>query len=116
LDVDAMNECAAVLKDYVDFTSFSKLHTDTKTNDCNIYRAIWTAENGHLTFEITANRFLRNMVRSIVGTMVDVGRHKIGLDGFKKIIEARDRNAAGFSAPAHGLILLDIQYADNIKL
>ena len=105
-----MNEAAARLLDYRDFTSFSKLHTDVKTNNCVITQAQWKQNGEQWVFTITADRFLRNMVRAIVGTLVDVGTHKIGVDDFCRIIEHRDRCAAGTSMPGHALFLWDITY------
>lgn len=110
LDIDLMNNACEILKEYNDFTSFAKLHADTKTNICDLKFAHWKEEDKLITFEITANRFLRNMVRSIVGTMVDLGRHKINLQEFRAIIEAKDRGKAGVSAPAQGLFLTEIGY------
>lgn len=112
LDVEAMNEAAKVLFDYVDFTSFSKLHTDVKTNDCTIYEARWEDRGDELVFTIKANRFLRNMVRAVVGTLVEVGRGKLDSDGVKGIIESKNRGNAGASVPAHGLFLCEIEYPD----
>ena len=110
LDLDLMNKAAAVLKEYRDFTSFSKLHTQVKTNNCHVMEAKWE-EKGHLlVFTIKADRFLRNMVRAIVGTLIDVGRGKISLEEFKAIIEAKDRSEAGLSVPAQGLFLVKIEY------
>ena len=110
LDVDAMNAAAARLADYIDFTSFSKLHTDVATNNCRIYEAQWTAEGDRLTFTIKADRFLRNMVRAIVGTLVDVGRGKTSVDEFCRIIERKDRCAAGASVPGNALFLWQVDY------
>lgn len=110
LDVDAMNAAAARLSDYIDFTSFSKLHTDVATNNCRIYEARWTAESDRLTFTIKADRFLRNMVRAIVGTLVDVGRGKTSVDEFCRIIECKDRCAAGASVPGNALFLWQVDY------
>lgn len=110
LDFEAMNRAAATLFDYIDFTSFSKLHTDTKTNHCNIMQAYWEKEGDCWVFTIQADRFLRNMVRAIVGTLVEVGRKKIPVDDFRMIIEKRDRCAASTSAPAQGLFLVDVGY------
>ncbi|MBR3100479.1 MAG: tRNA pseudouridine(38-40) synthase TruA [Muribaculaceae bacterium] len=110
LDFALMNEAAARLLDYRDFTSFSKLHTDVKTNNCVITQAQWKQNGEQWVFTITADRFLRNMVRAIVGTLVDVGTHKIGVDDFCRIIERRDRCAAGTSMPGHALFLWDITY------
>ncbi len=110
LDVDSMNKCAEVLFDYVDFTSFSKLHTDVKTNNCRLTHAKFSLHGDLLVFEIIADRFLRNMVRAIVGTLVDVGKGKIDVEDFKRIIESKDRAKAGQSAPAEGLFLMEIKY------
>ena len=114
LDVDRMNEAAAHLLQYTDFTSFSKLHTDVKTNNCRITHAGWTRSGNDLVFEITADRFLRNMVRAIVGTLVEVGRGKLSVAGFCSIIEARDRCKAGTSAPGNALFLTDITYPEEL--
>ena len=111
LDFDAMNQAAAQLFNYIDFTSFSKLHTDVKTNNCTIYEARWEQVSpSHWVFHISADRFLRNMVRAIVGTLLMVGTKKITVDGFCKIIESKDRCKAGTSAPAHGLYLTNVIY------
>lgn len=110
LQVSKMNEAAKLLFNYKDFTSFSKLHTDVKTNNCTIKLANWQMTDSQLIFTIKADRFLRNMVRSIVGTMIEIGFGKMTLDEFKAIIEAKDRGEAGPSAPAKGLFLWDIEY------
>jgi tRNA pseudouridine38-40 synthase len=110
LDTDEINACCKLIKETVDFTSFSKLHTDVKTNDCKVYEATWQFEEKGYLFEIKADRFLRNMVRSLVGTLLNVGQGKMTRDGFKRIIEAKDRSQAGQSAPARGLFLVDIGY------
>ncbi len=110
LDVEKMNQASRILFEYEDFTSFSRLHSDVKTNNCKIYHAKWTNENEQLVFTIKADRFLRNMVRAIVGTLLEVGKDKISIDDFRKIIEAKDRGAAGTSAPAQGLFLVEIEY------
>lgn len=111
LNVENMNRCAQKLMQYEDFTSFSKLHTQTKTNFCTITHAMWTMEeNGVLVFEITANRFLRNMVRAIVGTLLEVGEGKKTMDEFCAIIEQKDRCSAGVSVPAHALFLDKVRY------
>jgi tRNA pseudouridine38-40 synthase len=116
VDIDMMNEAAKKLFNYTDFTSFSKLHTDVKTNCCIITEAAWREENEKLIFTITANRFLRNMVRSIVGTLLDVGRKRIGIDDFCKIIERKNRCSAGKSVAAKGLFLTDIKYPYDIGI
>ena len=114
-DFELMNQAAELLLETVDFTSFSKLHTDTKTNDCRVTEARWTPlEDGRWVFTVTADRFLRNMVRAIVGTLMEVGRHKLTIDGFRQIIESKDRCSAGDSAPAQGLFLYKIEYPENI--
>ena len=110
LDTELMNEACDILMEYTDFTSFSKLHTDVKTNDCKIMDAVWKEHEDGYDFEIRADRFLRNMVRSVVGTMMEVGKGKMDLEEFRKVIEAKDRGAAGTSAPAKGLFLVDIGY------
>lgn len=112
LDYDAMNRTAEILLSTDDFTSFSKLHTDVKTNICRVTRAEWlpTAGGRGMTFVITADRFLRNMVRAIVGTLVEVGRGKLSAEGFADIIAARDRCAAGTSMPPQALFLARVTY------
>ena len=111
LDFDLMNQAAARLLDYIDFTSFSKLHTDVKTNNRRVTHAQWEREDdSQWVFTITADRFLRNMVRAIVGTLVEVGRHKMTIEEFCNVIERKDRCAAGTSMPGHALFLWDITY------
>ncbi|MCK4749417.1 MAG: tRNA pseudouridine(38-40) synthase TruA, partial [Bacteroidales bacterium] len=116
MDTAAMQLGAAVLKEYTDFTSFSKVDTDAKTKDCRIDDARWEISDRKMDFTITADRFLRNMVRAIVGTMLDLGFNKISLDEFRQIIESRNRSNAGTSAPAKGLFLTDVQYPPKIFL
>lgn len=113
-DIDRMNLAASYLLHYKDFTSFSKTHTDVKTFICRIDSAGWVLNNRQLVFRIKADRFLRNMVRAIVGTMIDIGTGKTEPEEIKKIIEAKNRGMAGISAPAEGLFLTDIEYPDNI--
>lgn len=112
LNVDAMNAAAALLLQQTDFTSFAKLHGNTKTNDCIVYEAYWSVnkENNTLVFTIRANRFLRNMVRAIVGTLLDVGRSKLSVEDFQHIMEKKDRCESSTSAPAQGLFLWDVEY------
>ena len=100
--------------DYIDFTSFSKLHTDVKTNNCRITHAQWTREGDQWVFTITADRFLRNMVRAIVGTVLDVGRGVLTIEQFRTIIEKKDRCSAGTSVPGNALFLADITYPEEI--
>jgi tRNA pseudouridine38-40 synthase len=110
LDLDLMNDASKILLKHTNFQCFSKVNTDVNTFDCSIFEARWTQENDKLIFTISANRFLRNMVRSIVGTLINIGLHKITLDDFEKIIESKNRENAGFSVPAHGLYLTKIEY------
>ena len=114
LNVEMMNKAARVLLHYDDFTSFSKINTDVKTNICNVSEAKWSKDDYRLIFTIKADRFLRNMVRAIVGTLIDVGREKLTLDDFKQIVENKKRSDAGTSVPAHGLFLEDIRYPKDI--
>ena len=113
-DMDAMNAMCEILKEYEDFTSFSKLHTDVKTNICHIHEAYWQQQGANFVFTIKADRFLRNMVRAIVGTLLEVGRGKLDEHGFRRIIEAKNRSVAGNSAPGHALFLSDVAYPDEI--
>ncbi|MBQ0022342.1 MAG: tRNA pseudouridine(38-40) synthase TruA [Prevotellaceae bacterium] len=111
LDFDKMNEAAKLLFNYIDFTSFSKLHTDVKTNNCRIMKAEWRQVTPiKWVFEIQADRFLRNMVRAIVGTLLDVGRGAISIQQFAEIIEKKNRCSAGTSVPGNALFLVDIKY------
>jgi tRNA pseudouridine38-40 synthase len=115
LDFDLMNEAAQTLFDYTDFTSFSKLHTDVKTNNCKVAYAEWEQVSPlKWQFTITADRFLRNMVRAIVGTLLDVGRGVLTIQQFREIIEKKDRCSAGMSVPGNALFLADITYPDNL--
>ncbi|MBQ2424080.1 MAG: tRNA pseudouridine(38-40) synthase TruA [Alistipes sp.] len=114
LDVDAMNQAASKLLNYSDFTSFAKLNSNNKTNICRIIDARWSVEeDGVLRFTIRADRFLRNMVRSIVGTLVDVGRGRYTVDEFCKIVEAKDLRLSSAGAPAQGLFLSDVVYSEE---
>lgn len=112
LDVEEINRCCEIIRETTDFTSFSKLHADVKTNRCRVMDAAWKEVYAGYLFEIKADRFLRNMVRSLVGTLLDVGYGKINRDEFQKIVEAKDRGRAGMSAPAKGLFLVDIGYGE----
>ena len=110
-DFELMNEAAKVLMEYRDFTSFSKVNTDTKTNDCTITEAYWDrVGDGQWRFTITANRFLRNMVRAIVGTLVEVGRGRMTIAQLRQVIEAKDRCRAGDSVPGNALFLVEVEY------
>ncbi len=116
LDIPLMNESAQLLMTFKDFESFSKSNTDVKTFLCDIKNASWRLNGDGCVFTITANRFLRNMVRAIVGTLLNVGIHKITIEELKNIIKSKERSKAGFSVPAHGLYLTDIQYPKNINI
>jgi tRNA pseudouridine38-40 synthase len=116
IDFARMNEACRVLCRYTDFTSFSKLHTDVKTNDCRIDHAGWTQDGDLWLFTIRADRFLRNMVRAVVGTLFEVGWGRRSVDDFARLIEAKDRRLAGSSADAKGLALVDITYPGDIFL
>jgi tRNA pseudouridine38-40 synthase len=110
LDVGLMNQAAKLLFEVRDFTSFSKLGSDVKTNNCKVTKAFWEEKGDQLVFTIRADRFLRNMVRAIVGTMLEVGLGKINLTEFQAVIEKKDRSSAGASVAAKGLFLVDIGY------
>lgn len=110
LNLDKMNEACSILFKHNDFECFSKVNTDVRTFNCVIFEANWKRNENKLVFTISADRFLRNMVRAIVGTMISVGTDKISLTDFEKIIESKDRSQAGFSVPAHGLYLTKIEY------
>ena len=115
-----MNEAAKLLLGEHDFTSFSKTNTDTKTNICTVTHALWTPVSislqrtsddvGAYMFTISANRFLRNMVRAVVGTLLEIGRGKMSIEEFQKVIEQKDRCKAGESVPGNALVLVDIKY------
>lgn len=111
LDFDKMNEAGRILMTYDDFGAFCKSHSDVKTTLCRVTKAEWVKTSAtSWYFEITANRFLRNMVRAVVGTLIDVGRGRLTLDDFRKVIEGKRRTAAGESMPANALFLENIRY------
>lgn len=114
LDIEQMNQGAELLLCHEDFECFSKVHTDVKTFNCDVSFAQWEETSDGFVFTISANRFLRNMVRAIVGTLLDVGRHKTSLEELKEILESKNRSRAGFSVPACGLYLTEIKYPNNI--
>lgn len=116
LDLDMMNKAAKLLLTTDDFTSFAKLHSDAKTNICKVTEAEWKMEDNMAVFTISADRFLRNMVRAVVGTLVDVGRGKMTLDQFQKVIDRKDRCSAGQSMPGEALFLWDITYDLSLNL
>jgi tRNA pseudouridine38-40 synthase len=116
IDLNLLNQGAQFIMGYDDFTSFSKVDTDTKTNICKISEARWELDGSELAFTITADRFLRNMVRAIVGTLLNLGKGKISMKDLKEIIESKNRSNAGESAPAKGLTLQRINYPEDIYM
>ncbi len=118
LNISLMNEAAAKMKQFTDFESFSKIKTDVNTFNCEIFEAIWKAEQKQdselLVFRVSANRFLRGMVRAMVGTLLEVGLGKITVPKFEAILQSKDRSAAGRSVPAHGLFLTSVKYPQEI--
>jgi len=113
LDIDKMNAACGFLFNHRDFTSFSKVNTEAHTNDCVITQARWEHSETGIVFTIQANRFLRNMVRAIVGTMIEIGEGKIEQEDFNEIINSKDRGKAGKSVPANGLSLVAVKYPNN---
>ncbi|NHN24366.1 tRNA pseudouridine(38-40) synthase TruA [Flavobacterium jejuense] len=110
LDINQMNKACELLFKHIDFECFSKVNTDVHTFNCKITKAYWVQKENQLIFTIKADRFLRNMVRAIVGTMINIGLGKISIDDFEKIIKSKNRSKAGFSVPAHGLYLVKVDY------
>lgn len=110
LDMCKLQEAAAILKEYIDFTSFSKRNTQVKTFNCSIIHSQWAMEKECLVYHVQADRFLRGMVRALTGTMLKVGRGKLSLDEFRGVIESRDCTKAHFDVPAHGLFLIQVHY------
>lgn len=116
LDVEAMNKSAALLREWKDFQCFSKVKTDVKHFDCDIFDAYWKRQNEELTFYVTANRFLRGMVRAMVGTLLEVGLGRIDTEDFRTILASRDRKAAARNVPPEGLFLTNITYPEEIYI
>ena len=114
LDVDAMNQAAKILLDYTDFECFSKSNTDVKTFNCDVREAFWKVDEDKWVFTIAADRFLRNMVRAVVGTLLDVGMGKMSPEGIHQVIASKDRGEAGASVPAKGLYLTKVSYPKEI--
>ncbi|HNR19757.1 MAG TPA: tRNA pseudouridine(38-40) synthase TruA [Bacteroidia bacterium] len=110
LNIDLLNECCNIMMAHVDFECFCKSNSQNKTTICKIIEAEWKSENGYTVFEISADRFLRGMVRAIVGTLLNVSSGKISVNDFKKILESKDRKLAGASAPPHALYLTSVKY------
>tara|TARA_A100001011_G_scaffold400254_1_gene513569 strand:+ start:276 stop:1031 length:756 start_codon:yes stop_codon:yes gene_type:complete len=113
-NIDLMNQAAKIILKHENFQCFSKSNTDVKTFICNVKTAVWKQEESSLVFYIRANRFLRNMVRAIVGTLLEIGFEKRIVEDMEEVIKSKDRSQAGFSAPAHGLYLTHIEYPENI--
>ncbi|MFA6949950.1 MAG: tRNA pseudouridine(38-40) synthase TruA [Lentimicrobiaceae bacterium] len=116
LNIELMQKAAILIKDYTDFTCFAKTGTQTTTNICTIYESEWVQEGNMLIYKTKANRYLRNMVRAMVGTLIDVGKEKLTLAEFTKILQNGTRSDAGQSVPACGLFLEDVEYPDDIRL
>jgi tRNA pseudouridine38-40 synthase len=114
LDFDLMQEAAGILKTYEDFTTFSKRNTQVRTFICNIMESAWSVEDGHIVYRVRANRFLRGMVRGMVGTMLRVGRGKLSIAGFREAIEQRNCVYADFAVPPQGLMLMQVSYPAGI--
>lgn len=112
-DIGLMNDACRILFEYTDFTSFSKVHTDVKSNKCTILEAHWEDTGKQLIFTVKANRFLRNMVRAIVGTMLQIGQGRLPLEDLRHVIESKDRCNAGTSVPGHALFLCNIEYPEK---
>jgi tRNA pseudouridine38-40 synthase len=113
LDVSKLNDAASLLAGYSDFRSFSKRNTQVKTFNCKLYKSIWRMENEMLIYNVSANRFLRGMVRALTATMLKVGRHNLTVEEFKQVIEVKDCTRASFAVPAHGLFLSNVYYNTN---
>ena len=116
LDVESMKKACKFLHGNHDYTSFAKLHSENYTNNCEVYIANWKEDETSLVFTIKANRFLRNMVRAIVGTLIEVGEGKISFSDIETILLLKDRAKAGYSVPANGLSLIDIEYPKEILI
>jgi tRNA pseudouridine38-40 synthase len=114
LQKDALDQAAAILMEYTDFTSFSKRNTQVNNFNCQLSKSEWIEQDGILVYEVTANRFLRGMIRGLVATMLKTGRGTLTLQGFRNILEALDCSKADFSAPAHGLCLMQVNYPSSI--
>ena len=113
LDLELMQKASGIIKEYSDFTSFSKRNTQVKTFECDIKESEWMVEDECLVYKVAANRFLRGMVRALTATMLRLGRGKMNLDSFKNIIESKDCKSANFAVPAHGLFLIQVVYPNN---
>lgn len=116
IDVDSMNKACTLLLGEKDFGCFCKANADNATDICTIYQAFWESKNNQIVFTVTANRFLRNMVRAMVGTLLEVGQNRMNLDQLQRVLDSKDRSAAGRSVPAHGLYLTAVEYPQEIFL
>jgi tRNA pseudouridine38-40 synthase len=114
MDINKLNEAAGILSKYTDFTSFSKRNTQVKTFNCSIFKSEWLIKNDCFIYQVEANRFLRGMVRGLVGTMLKVGTSRISIDEFMSIIESKDCSQADFSVPPQGLFLIDVKYPNTL--
>lgn len=115
LDLDKMNQAAQIMFNYENFKCFSRSNTDVKTYNCKLMKAVWTKHDDMLVFTIQADRFLRNMVRAVVGTLLEIGTEKMEVENMHKIIKSKNRALAGASVPAHGLFLSKIEYPKGIR-
>jgi len=113
LDLQKLQEAASIIKEYNDFTSFSKRNTQVKSFVCKVEISEWSFKSGYMIYHVKANRFLRGMVRALAATMLKVGRGKLSLSDFKEIIQAKDCTKASFAVPANGLFLISVRYPDN---
>jgi len=113
VDIEEMQKAAIIIKEYSDFTSFSKRNTQVRSFVCDIKESNWISEDGCLIYNVKANRFLRGMVRALTATMLNLGRRKIDITAFRKIIETKDCTLANFSVPAHGLFLTEVSFPDK---
>ncbi len=114
IDLDKLNQAAELIKQYTDFTSFSKRNTQVKTFNCTILKSEWIIKEDCIVYSVKANRFLRGMVRGLVGTMLRVGTGRISIDDFKSVIESKDCSQADFSVPPQGLFLVNVNYPESL--
>ncbi|GEP95920.1 tRNA pseudouridine(38-40) synthase TruA [Chitinophaga cymbidii] len=114
MDMEQLRAAADILRGYIDFSTFSKRNTQVKTFNCRISESRWTEQDHRIVYNVSANRFLRGMVRGLVGTMLRVGRGKLTLDGFREVIESRDCTKADFAVPPQGLCLMRVMYPEGL--
>lgn len=113
MNMELLQEAAEIVKEYKDFSTFSKRNTQVRTYNCNIYTSEWVEEEGRIVYHVSANRFLRGMVRGLVGTMLRVGRRKLTIEGFRAAIESKDCTQADFAVPPEGLCLMQVMYPEG---